>query len=40
MTKSWWIIISPGTFLVTLLMCLTNVGNYLRRNANRKESNL
>ena len=40
MTKSWWIIIIPGTFLVTLLMCLTNVGNYLRRNANRKESNL
>ena len=40
MTKSWWIIIIPGAFLVTLLMCLTNVGNYLRRNANRKESNL
>ena len=40
MTKSWWIIMIPGAFLVTLLMCLTNVGNYLRRNANRKESNL
>ena len=40
MTKSWWIITIPGAFLVTLLMCLTNVGNYLRRNANRKESNL
>lgn len=40
MTTSWWIILIPGAFLVTLLMCLTNIGNYLRRNANRKESNL
>ena len=40
MTQSWWIILIPGAFLVTLLMCLTNIGNYLRRNANRKESNL
>ena len=23
-----------------LLMCLTNIGNYLRKAANRKESNL
>ena len=37
---SWWIILIPGLFLVTLLMCLTNIGNYLRKNANRKESNL
>ena len=37
---SWWIIIIPGAFLVTLLMCLTNIGNYLRKAANRKESNL
>lgn len=40
LTESWWIILIPGAFLVTLLMCLTNIGNYLRRNANRKESNL
>ena len=40
LTDSWWIIIIPGAFLVTLLMCLTNVGNYLRKAANRKESNL
>ena len=40
MTKSWWIIVIPGTFLVTLLMCITNIGNYLRKSANRKESNL
>ena len=40
LTDSWWIILIPGTFLVTLLMCLTNIGNYLRKNSNRKESNL
>lgn len=40
LTGSWWIILIPGAFLVTLLMCLTNIGNYLRKNANRKESNL
>lgn len=40
MTKSWWIILILGAFLVTLLMCLTNIGNYLRKSANRKESNL
>ena len=40
LTGSWWIILIPGTFLVTLLMCLTNIGNYLRKRANRKESNL
>ena len=40
LSGSWWIILIPGTFLVTLLMCLTNIGNYLRKTANRKESNL
>ena len=40
LTDSWWIIIIPGAFLVTLLMCLTNIGNYLRKAANQKESNL
>ena len=40
LTSSWWIIFIPGVFLVTLLMCLTNIGNYLRKAANRKESNL
>ena len=40
LSGSWWIILIPGTFLVTLLMCLTNIGNYLRKAVNRKESNL
>lgn len=40
MTKAWWIILIPGFFLVLLLVCLTNIGNWLRRGANRKGSNL
>ena len=40
LTDSWWSILIPGIFLVTLLMCLTNIGNYLRMSANRKESHL
>lgn len=40
LTESWWIILIPGGFLVTLLVCLTNVGNYLRKTANRKERKL
>lgn len=38
MTRAWWIILIPGIFLVTLLMCMTNIGNWLRRNVNRQES--
>lgn len=40
MTKAWWVILIPGAFLVTLLVCLTNIGNWLRQSANQKESNL
>ena len=40
MTKSWWIILIPGLFLTVTLMCMTNLGNYLRKAVNRKESYL
>lgn len=40
MSKAWWIILIPGIFLVTTLMCVTNIGNYLRKNVNRRHSNL
>lgn len=39
-TGSWWIILIPGAFLIVTLLCVTNIGNYLRRNVNRKESYL
>ncbi len=40
LTGAWWIILIPGTFLITSLMCITNIGNYVRREVNRKQSNM
>ena len=40
MTKAWWIVLIPGLFLVVLLLCVTNIGNYLRKSVNKKESYL
>lgn len=38
MTGAWWCILIPGLFLVALLLCLTNLGNYLRRASLHKTS--
>lgn len=40
MTSGWWIILIPGAFLIALLMSLTSIGNYLRKNTNRRDSSL
>lgn len=40
LTGAWWIILVPGLFLVVTLMSVTNIGNYLRREVNRKQSNM
>lgn len=40
LSRSWWTIEIPGIFLVGTLLCLTNLGNYMRGNANRRHSNL
>lgn len=40
MTDAWWIILIPGLFLVATLLCITNLGSYLRGQTNRKQSNL
>ena len=37
---SWWIIFVPGVFLIITLLCVTNIGNCMRKNANRRLSNL
>ena len=37
---AWWIILIPGAFLVTTLMCVTNLGNYLRIRNNQGVRNL
>ncbi|MGI6108406.1 MAG: ABC transporter permease [Eubacteriaceae bacterium] len=40
LSGAWWIILTPGVFLVITLICLTAVGNWLRRGVNRRQSNL
>ena len=40
LSNSWWIILIPGLFLVTTLVCITNVGEYIRLRNNREHSNL
>lgn len=40
LTNSWWVIFISGGFLVVTLLCVTNIGNYLRQSANKKESNI
>lgn len=36
----WWVILIPGIFLVTTLVCITNIGDYIRKNSNKKSNNL
>lgn len=40
LSGAWWIVLIPGLFLVATLLCVTGIGNYLRKGANRRESNL
>ena len=30
LTNSWWVIVIPGFFLVTTVVCVTNIGEYIR----------
>ena len=36
MTDAWWILLIPGAFLVVTLLCITNLGDYLRSRTSRK----
>ena len=40
LSGAWWILLIPGAFLVVTLLCITNIGNYLRKSVNRGQSNL
>lgn len=40
LTNSWWIILIPGGFLLGTLLCITSLGNHLRKNVNQRNSNL
>ena len=37
MTGSWWIILIPGIFLITTVLCLTNIGNACREQTKQKK---
>lgn len=39
-SKAWWMILIPGLFLIVVLMSITTIGNWLRKNVNRKERNI
>ncbi|MBW9149022.1 ABC transporter permease [Clostridium sp. CM028] len=40
LSNYWWIILIPGIFLVVTLVCITNIGNYVRKKNNKEFSNL
>lgn len=40
LTKAWWIILIPGLFLVVTLLCMTEIGNYMRKKVSQGESNI
>ncbi|MBV7276211.1 ABC transporter permease [Clostridium sp. PL3] len=40
LTNTWWVIIIPGAFLIVTLMCITNIGYFLRKETNKMQNNL
>ena len=40
LTGSWWLIVAPGAVLAITLICVTEIGEYVRKSGNRLYSNL
>ncbi len=40
LTGAWWIIIIPGVFIVSVIMCLTSIANYLKKILIGKQNNM
>ena len=40
LTGCWWMILIPGAVLITTLVCVTEIGEYIRKKNNRLYSNL
>lgn len=40
LSGAWWIILIPGLFLVTTLLCVTEIGGWLQKAGDLRESNL
>lgn len=39
LTDAWWIILIPGIFLTVTLLCVTDLGNGMRKRGNKMQSN-
>ena len=40
LSGAWWIILIPGVFLVVTLLCVTNIGSWLRGEGEQRGNNL
>ena len=40
LSGSWWVIVIPCVFLITTLVSITDIGNYIRSEGNKTCSNL
>ena len=40
LSGAWWIILIPGVFLVTTMLCVTNIGGWLRGEGEQRGNNL
>lgn len=40
LTGAWWVVVIPGVFLTTVLVCITDLAGALQRKGSRKEQNL
>ena len=40
MSRAWWALLIPGAFLVTTLMCITSLGNHLRKRLDHDQRKL
>lgn len=40
LSGAWWVIVIPGSFLIITLLCVTELGEYLRKRVNPGGSNL
>lgn len=40
LSGAWWVLLAPGAFLMAVILCITNIGDYLRRKHNPEGSYL
>lgn len=40
LSRAWWSVLVPGSFLAGTILCLTNLGNYMRKSGSKRHSNL